>query len=91
MADEEWVLSDERGNYYVLSREALERARVTGAERARVEAALRAGDDTGGFAFELISPNQTFPEPALPGVGSRLRLAGVLRGGAGHPAKPQHG
>jgi len=80
MADERVVLTDDEGNYYVLSREVLERSKVTGPEKARVRQALDGGDTT-GFAFEIISPNQTFPDQEPPAFGSRLKLAGILRYG----------
>jgi hypothetical protein len=37
MGDERLVLTDDAGNYYVLSREVLECAKVTGPDKARVE------------------------------------------------------
>lgn len=84
MANEQFVFADDKGNYYVLSQETLDRAKVTGKERARVEEALKGADDTGGFAFQIISPNQTFPD-ASPSFGAPLKLAGVIRGAQGLP------
>jgi hypothetical protein len=81
MGDERVVLTDDEGNYYVLSREVLEGARVTGPEKLRVRQALEAAGDTTGFAFEIISPNQTFPDERTPVFGPRLKLAGIIRSG----------
>ena len=48
---ERWVLADQHGNYYVLTPEALERARVPESEKPTIEARLRAqGDDTTGYS-----------------------------------------
>lgn len=79
MREDELVFGDEHGNYYVLSRETLERARATGERRAEIERALKA-DDTSGFAFEIISPNQTFPD-LHDDFGPPLKLTGILRFG----------
>jgi len=86
MADDRVVLTDDEGNYYVLPREVLERFKVTGPDKIRVRQALDGGDTT-GFAFEIISPNQTFPDQEPPAFGSRLKLAGILRYGQ-RPAPP---
>ena len=81
MGDERVVLTDGDGNYYVLSREVLERAKVSGPEKTRVQQAIEGAGDTAGFAFEIISPNQTFPDHPMPVFGSSLKLAGILRYG----------
>lgn len=79
MSDEKLVLTDDEGNYYVLSREVLERAKVTGPEKVRVQQALEESGDTTGFAFEIMSPNQTFPDQPTPVFGPHLKMAGILR------------
>jgi hypothetical protein len=79
MADERVVLTDDEGNYYVLSRDVIERAKVTGSEKKRLQAALESTGDTSGFAFEIISPNRTFPDQPLPTSGPGFKLIGIVR------------
>ena len=53
---ERWVLADQHGNYYLLTSEALERARVPESEKPAIEERLRArGDDTTGYLEQSLA------------------------------------
>jgi hypothetical protein len=84
MTGEQLVFSDDRGNYYVLSRETLERAIVTGEQRAKIEQALT-GNEVSGFAFQILNPNQTFPDIRDSLLDPPFKLTGILRPDKGRP------
>ena len=46
------VLTDNKGNYYLLTREILEHAKLTGTEKDEIERLTKGGDVTG---FALVS------------------------------------
>ena len=46
------VLTDSQGNYYLLTREILEHAKLTGTEKDEIDRLIKGGDVTG---FALVS------------------------------------
>ena len=66
------ILRDQHGDYYVLTREVLERAQVPAERRGEVEQLVAAVDDTAGFT--------TTSPVAPPTLGSQAQLLGFSFG-----------
>jgi hypothetical protein len=71
------VLQDARGDYYLLSRDVIERARVP-AERGEAVARLLKEHDTRGFGQGEPVPLEVFPQP--------IKVVGLLAPSATNPS-----
>jgi len=72
-ADAMLILSDQAGNYYLLPRETVERARVPEEQNAAIERAL-AREDVAGFGVIM----EERPAPLTVGVLSGLAVRGFV-------------
>ena len=59
MATDSVILSDTEGNYYLLSRELIENAKVTNSEqKAELDKTVKGGDVSGFALFQAATPLQ---------------------------------